>query len=170
MPTDRSDKLHAEWRAATEKFDYFILGVTCALSAFIGQGYRPERLGLNPAALELVALLVFVLAVVAGFRRIEKTLLVTVLNSRELHAFEARGGMVAKMQSGQTLINEATGQFFSSEQAAARVVELTKTIKETQPVLEAAKSAAYRHYRLRNSLLLLGFLLLLSARIWSAYA
>lgn len=64
MATDRSDKLHADWRASSEKFDYFILGVICALCAFIAQGYRPERLGVNPAALELFALLIFVLAVV----------------------------------------------------------------------------------------------------------
>ncbi|MDP3419917.1 MAG: hypothetical protein Q8S10_03275 [Thiobacillus sp.] len=42
MATDRSDKLHTEWRASTEKFDYFILGVICALCAFIAQGFRPE--------------------------------------------------------------------------------------------------------------------------------
>lgn len=169
MATDRSDKLYAEWRASTEKFDYFILGVICALCAFIAQGFRPERLGVNPAALELIALLVFVLAVIAGFRRIEQTLMATVLNHRELHAFEARGGMVAKMQTGQTLINEATGQFFSPEQAGDRVEELTRKIRATQPALEIAKLAALRSYKARNSLALVGFLLLLAARVWSAY-
>lgn len=170
MPTERSDKLHADLRSSAEKFDYFILGVICALCAFIGQGYRPARIGVNPAALELIALLIFVLAVVAGFRRVEQTLMATALNHRELHAFEARGGMVTKMKNGQTLINEATGQTFSPAQAAARVEELTKTIRATQPILEAAKSAAHRHYKSRNSLALGGFLLLITARVWSAYA
>lgn len=170
MATDRSDKLHSDWRASTEKFDYFILGVICALCAFIAQGYRPAKLGVNPAALELIALLTLVLAVVAGFRRIEQTLMVTVLNHRQLHAFEARGGMVVKMQDGRTLINEATGQFFTPEQAARRVEELTKTIQATEPALEAAKAAAQRQYKIRNSLALAGFLFLLAARVWFAYA
>lgn len=170
MATDRSDKLHADWRASTEKFDYFILGVICALCAFIAQGYRPERLGVNPAALELFALLVFVFAVVSGFKRIEQTLLVAVLNHRELHAFEARGGMVTKMQTGQTVMNEATGQIFTQQQAMLRVEELTKTILATKSPLSAAKSAAHQHYKIRNFLALAGFLLLLAARVWSACA
>jgi hypothetical protein len=169
MATDRSDKLHADWRASTEKFDYFVLGVVGAICAFIAQGYRPSRLGLNPSTLELVALLGLVLAVVAGFRRIEQTLLVIALNQRELHANEARGGMITKMQDGRTLINEATGQFFNQEQAAKRVAQLARTIEETQPALEAAKVSALHHYKRRNALTLIGFLLLLAARVWSAY-
>lgn len=105
MATDRSDRLHADWRTSTEKFDYFILGVVCAICAFIAQGYKPAKLGINPATLELVALLIFVLAVVTGFRRIEQTLLVTALNQRQLRAFEARGGMIAKMPEGRTLVD-----------------------------------------------------------------
>lgn len=169
MATDRSDKLHADWRASTEKFDYFVLGVVGAICAFIAQGYRPTRLGLNPSTLELVALLGLVLAVIAGFRRIEQTLLVTALNQRELHANEARGGMITKMQVGGTLINEATGQFFNQEQAAKRVAQLARTIEETRPDLETAKVSALRQYKRRNALTLIGFLLLLVARVWSAY-
>jgi hypothetical protein len=170
MATERSDKLHADWRTSTEKFDYFILGVVCAICAFIAQGYKPAKLGFNPATLELVALLIFVLAVVAGFRRIEQTLLVTVLNQRELHAFEARGGMIAKMPEGRTIVNEATGQIFTPDQATARVAELTKTIQDTKPLLATAKASAHIQYKRRNALALTAFLLLLAARVWSAYA
>lgn len=170
MTTDRSDKLHADWRASSEKFDYFVLGALGALCAFIGQGYKPSKLGLNPTSLELIALLALVFAVIFGFRRIEQTLLVTALNQRVLRANEARGGMVAKMQDGRLLLNEATGQIFNREQAAKRVAELTETIKTNQPALEAAKTSAYKHYKFRNRLALLGFILLLTARVWSAYA
>ena len=169
MATDRSDQLHADWRASTEKFDYFVLGALGALCAFIGQGYKPSKLGLNPTSLELIALLALVFAVIFGFRRIEQTLLVTALNQRELHANEARGGMVAKMQDGRHLVNEATGQIFNREQAEKRVVEFTEVIKRTRPALEAAKSAAHKHYRWRNWFALSGFFLLLAARVWAAY-
>lgn len=169
MATDRSDKLHAEWRASTEKFDYFMLGILGTLCAFIGQGYKPSKLGFNPASLELIALLALVSAVIFGFRRIEQTLLVTVLNQRELHAHEARGGMVAKMQDGRYLINEATGQVFTQEQATRRIVELTDTIQRTRPALESAKSAAHKYYGWRNRLALAGFGLLIVARVCSAY-
>ena len=150
-------------------FDYFILGVISALCAFVAQGYRPAKLGLNPATLELVALLTLVLGAVAGFRRIEQTLMVTALNHRVLHANEARGAMVTKMQHGSTLINESTGQTFTPAQAIKRVEKLTATIDATQPELESAKIRALKQYKRRNALTLGGFLLVLFSRVWSAY-
>lgn len=169
MTTDRSDKLHFEWRASTEKFDYFILGLISALCAFVAQGYKPTKLAVNPASLELVALLILVLGAVAGFRRIEQTLLVTSINQQILRANEGRGAMVKVAQSGSTALNESTGQIFNPVQAIYRAQALTETIDSTQPFLEKAKLAALRAYRLRNALTLVGFLSILAARVWSAY-
>lgn len=170
MPTERSDKLHADWRTSTEKFDYFMLGILCSICAFIAQGYEPEKLGCNPSTLELVSLITFVFAVVAGFRRIEQTLLVTGLNQRVLKAVEAKGGMIAMMSEGRMLINKATGETFTPEEAQQRIVKLSITIQENQPQLESVKKSAYAQYKLRNYLALAAFLLLLTARVWSAYA
>lgn len=92
MTTERSDKLYVNWRASTEKFDYFMLGVICALCAFIAQGYKPSRLGLNAITLELIALLILVLSVVAGFavsRRHSWSLPITGENSTPLRLVEA---------------------------------------------------------------------------------
>ena len=170
MSTDRSDKVHSQWRDSAEKFDYFILGVTCALCAFISQTYKPERVGFNAGTLELIALLVLVLAVVAGFRRIERSLQATAINHRVLHAYEARGGMVAKLPEGRTLLNEATGEFYSPEAAIRRVADLTKEIKHFEAQLGPVQQSAQVKYHLRNGLTLGGFLCLLGARVWSAYA
>lgn len=170
MPTDRSDKLYASWRESTEKFDYFILGIICAMCAFISQTYKPATLGVNAGTLELIALLVLVLAAVAGFRRIELTLLATMINHRELHANEARGGMVAKMGEQKNLINEATGHIYTPDAAAKRVAELTQAIEQLKVEKAPIKEAAFRSYKHRNGLMLIGFLMLLTARVWSAYA
>ena len=98
MTTERSDKLRTTWRDSTEKFDYFILGVTGALCAFISQTYKPAKIGVNAGTLEVVALLILVLAVVASFRRLEKSLLTTATNHQELHAYEARGVYRARVR------------------------------------------------------------------------
>jgi hypothetical protein len=169
MSTERSDKVHSQWRDSAEKFDYFILGITCALCAFISQTYKPERVGLNAGTLELLALLILVLAVVAGFRRIERTLLATAINHRVLHAYEARGGIVAKLPEGRTLLNEATGEVFPPGAAVRRVAELTKSIQHFEAQLGPVQEAAQVKYHLRNALTLVGFLCLLGARVWSAY-
>jgi hypothetical protein len=73
MSTERSDALFKSWRESTEKFDYFMLGVLGALCAYVAQGYKPARIGINSGTAELIALLLLVLAAVLGFRRIEAT-------------------------------------------------------------------------------------------------
>ena len=169
MTTERSDKLYATWRDSTEKFDYFILGVTGALCAFISQTYKPVKIGINAGTLEVIALLILVLAVVAGFRRLEKTLLITAINHQELHAYEARGGMVANLKPDQQILNQATGQVFSPEAATKRIAELTESIEQLQRQVAPIQQVAERHYHARNYLTLIGFLLVVAAKVWSAY-
>lgn len=169
MPTERSDKLYSSWRESTEKFDYFMLGVTCALCAYISQNYQPAKVGLNPGTLELGALLVLVLGTVTGFRRIERTLQATSINHRLLHAYEARGALVSEMADGKPLLNQSTGQVYTPEAAQAHVVALSNSIDALEREIAPVKRDALKQYRLRNGLTLAGFLLLLAARLWSAY-
>jgi len=169
MTTERSDKLHFEWRASTEKFDYFVLGIICALCAFIGQAYKPQELLSIPETLELISLLVLVLAAISGFKRLEQTLLVSAINSQRLHALETKGGIVEKMQSGLSLINTATGDFYSPEQAKGRVQKLDQKIKALKEPLETSKRMALLYYKRRNLAALIGFLLLITARFSSVY-
>jgi len=74
MSIQKVEKAFDYWRQSTEKFDYFVLGLSGALCAYISQTYTPTILGRNPGTLELMALCMFVAAVVAGFKRIEGTI------------------------------------------------------------------------------------------------
>lgn len=169
MSTSRSDGVYEKWRESTEKFDYFVLGVLGALCAYVSQTYKAERLGLNPGTLDLLALLVLVLAAVFGFRRIEEVNLATRINQRILHANERRGVLVSVMQNGPG-INTQTGQTYTPEYAASQVPQLTKQIKQLEPELEVAQENAQGYYRLRNAFTLVGFLMLVSAKLYAAYA
>lgn len=156
MTTERSDKVFENWRQAVEKFDYFMLGVTGALCAYISQVYKPAKFGLNPASLELLALVLLVGSAVAGFRRIERTIQVTSLNHRLLRANEERGILVSKA-SGGSLINESTGDILSPQMVAQHIDAVTQSIPNLKLQLELARSAADRSYSARNVLLFIGF-------------
>lgn len=168
MTTERSDKVFESWRQAAEKFDYFILGVTGALCAYISQVYKPAKLGLNPASLELFALVLLVGSAVAGFRRIENTIQVTSLNHRLLRANEERGILVSKASNG-ALINESTGDILSPHMVVQHIDTVTQSIPELRQQLKIARSAAEYSYRVRNALLFVGFSILVIAKVWSAY-
>lgn len=168
MSTDRSDGLYAKWRESTEKFDYFVLGVLGALCAYISQHYKPERIGLNSGTLELLALLVLVLGAVLGFRRIEAINQATLINHQILHSYEKRGVLVSVLQNGPGT-NTQTGETYTPEYATHEIPKLKQKLEHLQPRLAATQARALQHYHQRNALTLIGFLMLLAAKLFSAY-
>ena len=168
MSTARSDGVYEKLRESTEKFDYFILGVVGALCAYISQTFKPERIGLNPGTLELLALLVLVLGAIFGFRRVEQVNLATLVNYRVLHANERRGVLVSVIQNG-TGVNTETGAIYSPGFAAQEIPKIAEQLKQLQPKLASAQARAQLHYKLRNAFILIGFLMLLAAKLSSAY-
>ena len=169
MSTVRSDSVYEKWRESTEKFDYFVLGVLGALCAFISQTYKPDRIGINPGTLELLALLVLVLGAVFGFRRIEATNQTALISHKMLHANERRGVMVSVVQNGPGT-NMQTGETYTPEFAQGEIENLTQQLNQLKPQVESAKKRAHNAYRLRNMLTFWGFLMLLAAKVFSAYA
>jgi len=168
MSTERSDGVHEKWRESTEKFDYFILGILGALCAYISQSYKPEKLAINPGTVELLSLLIFVLASIIGFRRIETTNLATLINHQILHAHERCGALTSVLHNGPGF-NSQTGQTYTPEYAQQEIPKLRKRIEQLSPHLHKVQEKAQRHYRVRNALMLLGFLTLLAAKVFSAY-
>jgi disulfide bond formation protein DsbB len=168
MTTERSDKVYENWRQAAERFDYFVLGVTGALCAYLSQSYKPVKLGCNPSSLELVTLLLFVLAAIAGFRRIEQVIYANLLNHILLWRNEQRGDLVTKAV-GEPLVNKASGEILAPHHIAARVAELSKDMPALQANIEKVGRSSQSWYKLRNWLILLGFVVLVYAKVWSAY-
>jgi len=168
MTTERSDKVHDNWRQGAEKFDYFVLGVTGALCAYISQTYAPEKLGLNSGTIELLSLVLLVCAAVAGFKRVETAIEVTRLNHWLLRANEERGALISKSRS-QPILNESTGDILSPQMVQQRLNDLARSIPGLDLQITETRSSALRWYRIRNLFILVGFVVLVSAKILSAY-
>lgn len=169
MTTERSDKVYENWRQAAERFDYFVLGVTGALCAYLAQSYKPAKLGYNPGSLELLALMVLVFAAVAGFRRVEQTIVLSRLNHIFLRRNEERGVLTARSAAGQPIVNESTGEIVAPHQIPARIDALSKDLPAMQSKIDQVANSAHRWYGVRNWLILAGFALLVGAKVWSAY-
>jgi len=168
MATERSDGLYEKWKESTEKFDYFMLAVLGALCAYVSQTYRPEKLGINPGTVELLALLILVLGAVFGFRRIETVNLCTLINQKIMHIYEKRGMLVSVLQNGSGT-NTATGVVYTPEMASEQIPKLTSKIKHLEPQLSKAQAKAQSYYHWRNGAIIVGFLILLSAKLLTAY-
>lgn len=168
MGTERSDKVHENWRQSSEKFDYFVTGITGALCAYISQTFKPEQISFSPNTLELVSLLILVGSVYAGFKRIESAVETHRHNHHSLHLSEQTGQLMSKFE-GQHLLNEATGEILPAEQVVAKIKYLKKIQPEVESLAETAAQEAGTWYTWRNRLLASGFCLLVAAKVLGAY-
>jgi len=168
--TDNHSKIFDSWREASQKFDYFVTGLIGALVAFIGQSFSPVPVGINPGTLELASLLILVISFWAGFKRIERNtenLRLTFERNRledqliELRTAKETGNVAFGMQTGQPLSAVERDKLLESMQGQYNA---------KHQLLIAFSNSAYRFYHGRNYLLIVGFLLLLVARVLKSYA
>lgn len=71
---------------AASKLDYFILGVTLAICAYLAQTNPYAQLGVNKETFLLGSLLVFAASAICGFKRIESTIAALRMNAFALEA------------------------------------------------------------------------------------
>lgn len=71
---------------AASKLDYFILGVTLAICAYLAQTNPYAQLGANKETFLLGSLLVFAASAICGFKRIESSIAALRMNAAALEA------------------------------------------------------------------------------------
>lgn len=168
MTEKRSLISYENYRQAMDKFDYFVVGASGALCAFIAQGLKPERLGWNSYTYELAALALLFIAVVLGFKRLEAQVTMHALNTEQLHASEARGSSAKALGQGGLNISES-GELLSPQELLARVEKYGALLEAIEPAMERQIKRGLRYYKWRNRFLALGFIVLVSARVAGPY-
>mgnify|MGYP001470161497 CR=1 FL=1 len=155
------------WRAAADKFDYFVLGLTGAVCAYISQHISPKPIGFTPNTLEMLALILLLTSMVAGFRRIEKSIVIHSvtyqLMEREGFTREARNNLEKR------IVDPDNGKVLFGDEAKNLVAKIERRIVEGKEGRDKAKRHATCTYSWRNRFLLVGVVALLASKIWSAY-
>jgi len=166
--TDRSIIAYEHYRDASQRFEYFILSVSGALCAYIGQNLTPQKIGLTPYTLEVFSLFLLVGSVFVGFKRIEKLILFHRLNHTLLSLSEQRGQLLTNFKGG-SLVNALSGETFSAEGVTRRLSELEQAIPARENELDQVALRGNFYYKMRNRLLGAGFLGLLVSKILTPY-
>ena len=168
---DRSLIEFGYYREGLQRFEYFIVGVSLALCAYVGQTLHPEKLGLLSAyTIEVVSLALLVVSAVAGFKRIESLIQLSRLNAQQLNAKENQGELVkARPDAKGLIVNEVSGEAFDLQAAAKWNDQLTKKIKLLEELLKTERAKASRLYKWRNALLFVGFCGLVLSKILTPY-
>lgn len=165
---ERSVLAFDNWKTSQEKFDYFILGVIGALCAYLSQNIELAPLGYNSSTMELLALMTIFLSGIAGFLRLEEAIELHALNHHQLHLNEKKGQLVSKF-SGGPMLNSETGEVLSPHQVAIEVGAIDHVMPEIKGKIQKYTSRSSIYYKLRNIFLLIGFLMIVGAKVWAAY-
>jgi hypothetical protein len=70
--TNSRTQAYEQYRDASQRFEYFILGVSIALIAYAGQALIPQKIGANAYTVEIVGILLIIAAVLISLKRLEK--------------------------------------------------------------------------------------------------
>jgi hypothetical protein len=168
---DRSLIEFGYYREGLQRFEYFIVGVSLALCAYVGQTLHPEKLRLLSAyTIEVVSLALLIVSALVGLKRIQSLIQLSRLNGQLLDANEKRGEIVKAIPHAQGLIvNEVSGEALSIEAAEKWRRELTEKIKSLRKLMEKERTRAAGLYTWRNTLLLIGFCGLVFAKVLAPY-
>jgi hypothetical protein len=157
------------YRDASQRFEYFILGISLALVAYAGQTLAPQRLGLNAYTLEVIGILVIISAIVISFKRLEKIISGLQMNFHLVDSREGRGLLAKAFIEGGNRIAPERGELWKPQDMKKQIEEYDKIIPECEKMIDEVNAIAAQLYRWRNWLLTCGFLALLFGRILEAY-
>jgi hypothetical protein len=166
--TKRSEQVFKELTSSDQKFEYFVLGLTVALFAYIGEKYVPQPLSLSQNTVELLALILLVTSILFGLKRMEMNITALAINYQKLHAGEKLASYKKGVLSGQKQIKES-GEIFDPEQALPEIKNIEENIIPSYAGMMAKidkKSILF--YKIRDWSLLLGFVCLISAKLIGA--
>jgi hypothetical protein len=159
------------YREGIQRFEYFIVGVSIALCAYVGQTLHPEKLKfLSAYTIEVASLGLLILSAGVGLKRIESLVQGSRLNARLLDAKEKLGTLIAAIPNAQGLtVNEISGEALNIEGAAKWKHELQGEINGLSKLMNAEKTKTSDLYKWRNRFLLSGFCGLVLSKILAPY-
>ena len=171
MAGDNRSLIESGYYQGLERFEYFIVGASLALCAYVGHTLHPEKLTfLSAYTMEVISLALLIISAGVGLKRIESLVQIRRLNGQLLDAIEKRGAvMTTKPFSEGLIIVKNPGRLLTSEEAASWVRELNDKIQILHHMIEKETSRAESVYKWRNRLLLIGFCGLVLSKILTPY-
>jgi hypothetical protein len=154
-----------------QHFEYFIVGISLALCAYVGYTLHAEKLTfLSAYTIEVVSLALLIFSAGVGLKRIESLVQTSRLNGQLHDAIEKRGAiMTAKPFAEGLIIVKDPGRLLTNEAAANWVRELNEKVMVLHHMIETETTRAERLYKWRNKVLLIGFLGLVLSKVLTPY-
>ncbi len=160
-----TDVIYTHTRESAQRFEYFLLGISVGLCAYVGQTLKSEKLGFSPYTFQVVSLVILFLSIIAGFRRVEMMIATAGLNY-ELVALQAQ---MSRLLKHEFAFDHRTGVVLNDFQKDYAISGIVESLPRWERKLERVRKAEGRYYLCQKFCLAFGFLGLTLARILTAY-
>ncbi len=164
-----SAKAYDNYREASQRFEYFVLGLCVAVVAYAGQTLQPERFGSNSSTVEIGAILLLIACVALGLKRVEKIIAFHVANLNVLEVKGRRSALARFVLEGGSRVNPETSELWLPDDMKKQIAEFDKIIPDLEKKLNNLNKALVRLYSWRNSLLILGLVGLVVSKVLAPY-
>jgi len=156
------------WQNSSQKLEYFLAGVSSALFAYEAQQWEAVPLGGNPFTLTFVALLLLIASFFLTLKRLEAFSQLFRISHLKLFA-EAIRVHSPSPDTPVPIFDLNTWQPMTREQLKDLHLTYQEIDEKYRKKLNGLQRRGTIYYELRNATLLLGFLLLVVAKVWSGY-
>jgi hypothetical protein len=168
--SERSVQAYFSAQESQQKLEYFVCGLAGAVFAYEAQHFTPQKIESIFVALEPLAMLLLLAALIIGLVRLSYDNSFMSMNAQMLHAAERAGKLTeALSRGGGTSFNAQSGEMHNAATLLqGRETAITER-EGRQAALDRAKPKLVWLFHVRNVCLCLGFVLLLAARMVQPY-
>lgn len=103
---ERSDELVKASVEGKRKYDYFVATISTALFAYIGKDFTPALFGINQSSLVLLALLTFVISILATLKKIELQNVSLEKNAKLIDLQDKKDVFAKSIEEGKQVIDD----------------------------------------------------------------
>lgn len=161
--------LWEKWHSSSEKLDYYIIGIAVALFAYLSQSYVPQKLGLSPSIVDILALLFLLISIFAGLFCLKTAIFLTRTNYEQLEAKEKLNTLRSIPKEPGSALYDESGEDIPVEKRGFWIKTLNENVERQGKALDVYGSRLSWCYKIRNIALFLAFVLILLSKIARAY-
>lgn len=159
--SERSIELAKQSIAGKSKYDYFIVGIAAATFAYFAKDFIPSPpLGFNQNSLVLSSLMLLILSIISGLKKIENHNQFLEKNGKYLDYSEYLAAYKKSAIEGTTAINSESGEILTSEESAIKADVLESLLPKLRAKLESQETRIGLYHSFRDYSLFLGYFFL----------
>ncbi|MEP6810257.1 MAG: hypothetical protein ABI992_08450 [Chthoniobacterales bacterium] len=163
----RAPQIYEYYKDLAQRAEYLLVGIIAASVAFFWKAEAAAKLGLNPATVHLVGLLFLLAAMMVALSRLHRQPGVFAYMAEEHDLGDERAQLVKSASEDKSVVG-SYGVLRPSDQVK-RIGEIDRAISGIRVATDDLNARCNRLYKIRNWLLVIGYSLMLSERIWIPY-